>query len=337
MGAERVRTLLSKLQGVGFKFSNEATQLMTKFIHNNRLGNRFHDWLKDVNVEHLAVILKTGLDDLKWPASKLEDIVEDLMNFPGLLEKMANNPDLIKAWDVMASNPAFRQNEVYLERLANLVKTDGFDWAKLKSSFETAVSKGNEQKWIELKIPKADLEKTYQNGLNDIPSEYTPYSPEHKAQRWEQYKARHKEQGTTPDPYETWSNGFDGGIDRTAKANQNLDAYYNSNGWTDPPFKKQFSVDNVGPITTSKGNTFSSGRRFDVYDIDSRKAIEYKEYAEGVVYKSEDIELEALKDAFIRDNGSGIVREVVWVFKGCKPSGPLRVLLEGLGIKIEEI
>jgi hypothetical protein len=334
MGAERVRTLLSKLQGVGFKFSNEATQLMTKFIHNNRLGNRFHDWLKDVNVEHLAVILKTGLDDLKWPASKLEDIVEDLMNFPGLLEKMANNPDLIKAWDVMASNSAFRQNEVYLERLANLVKTDGFDWAKLKSSFETAVSKGNEQKWIELKIPKSDLEKTYQNGLNDIPSEYTPYSPEHKAQRWEQYKAEKAEKGEVPQSYESWSNTYDGNIDKAKKANEGLLDYYNSNGWTKPPVHREYPISNVGPVTTSNGKVVTGGRRFDIYDELNLKAIEYKEYS-GTVYKSEDIEIEALKDAFLLQNNQ--LRSIEWVFKGCKPSQPLRDLLRNLNITVIEL
>jgi hypothetical protein len=263
------------------------------------------------------------------------------MNFPGLLEKMANNPDLIKAWDVMASNPAFRQNEVYLERLANLVKTDGFDWAKLKSSFETAVSKGNEQKWIELKIPKSDLEKTYQNGLNDIPSEYTPYSPEHKAQRWEQYKARHKEQGTTPDPYETWSNGFDGGIDRTVNASKTVDDYYIANGWTNPPVSKEYSVTatDVGTVTrtTSKGNPVTGGRRFDIYDDGAKKAIEIKDYSDKV-YKTEDIEMEALKDAHMLQEGK--LNEVEWIFKSCPapkdcgPSGPLRSFLENLGIKV---
>ncbi|AEE54193.1 hypothetical protein [Haliscomenobacter hydrossis] len=325
LGADRTRALISKLQSIGFKFTDEAPTLMTNFIHNNRLGSQFHDWLKNVNVEHLAVILKTGLEDLKWPASKLEDLVEDLMRFPDLLEKMAQNADLIKAWDVLSASPAFRQNEVYLEQLANLIKTDGFDLAKLKSSFATAITKRNEQKWIDLKIPKADLEKIYQNGLDDLPNDYEPYSAQHKAQRWEQYKARHKEQGTTPDSYETWSNGFDGGIDRTVKANQAVDDYYNSNGWTDPPFKREYDEFKAGTI-----NNFSSGRRFDIYDIVNKKAIEFKAYAEKTVYKTKDIELEVLKDAQLLKDGK--INSLEWVFKGCEPSGPLDAFLRANGI-----
>lgn len=334
LDAARTSALNTKLQELGFKFGDAMTKLLTEFIHNNRLGSAFHTWLKDANVEHLAVIFKTGLEDLKWPVTKLEDLVDDLMRIPGLLEKMGQNSNLIKAWDVLSASPLFRQNEVYLERLASL----GFDWANLKSSFANALLKGEEhvRKWLELKIPKTDLEKAYQNGLNDIPGEYTPFTPEHKAQRWEQYKLEKEAKGETPN-YESWSNTYDGNIDKAATSNKGLNDYYISKGWTDPPFTKQFSFDNVGPITTSKGNTFSNGRRFDIYDIINKKAIEFKEYVEGVVYKSEDIELEALKDAFLRDNGLDDVREVEWVFKGCVPSGPLEQLLLNLGITITRI
>ena len=337
LGADRTRALVTKLQDLGFKF-NDFSKTVTDFIHSNKWGDEFHKWLETVNVEDLAVVIKTTLDDLKLPKSKLEDIVGDLMDNPGLLAKMAKNADLIKAWDVLSASPIFRQNEVYLKQLADL----GFDWAKLKSSFATALSKGDEhvRKWLELKIPQADLEKAFKNGLNDTPGEYTPYSPEHKAQRWEQYKARHKEQGTTPDPYETWSNGFDGGIDRTVNASKTVDDYYNANGWMKPPVYKEypFKAEEVGTVTrtTSKGNPVTGGRRHDIYDANAKKATEIKDYSDKV-YKTEDIEMEALKDAHMLQEKK--LNEVEWLFKSCAapkdcgPSVPLQNFLNDLGIK----
>lgn len=344
LDAARTSALNAKLQELGFKFSDATTKLMTDFIHNNRLGSAFHTWLKDANVEHLAVIFKTGLEDLKWPVTKLEDLVDDLMRIPsGLLEKMAKNPNLIKAWDVLSASPLFRQNEVYLERLASL----GFDWAKLKSSFATALSKGDEEhlrKWMELKIPQADLEKAFKNGLNDTPGEYIPYSPAHKAQRWEQYKARIDEEGGTRQTYEAWSNGFDGGIDRTVNASKTVDDYYNANGWMKPPVYKEypFKAEEVGTVTrtTSKGNPVTGGRRHDIYDASTKKATEIKDYSDKV-YKTEDIEMEALKDAHMLQEKK--LNEVEWIFKSCPapkdcgPSGPLRSFLENLGIKVTTI
>lgn len=327
LDAARTSALNAKLQELGFKFGDATTKLLTDFIHNNRLGSAFHTWLKDANVEHLAVIFKTGLEDLKWPVTKLEDLVDDLMRIPGLLAKMAKNSDLIKAWDVLSASPLFRQNEVYLERLASL----GFDWANLKSSFANALLKGEEhvRKWMELKIPKTDLEKTYQNGLNDIPGEYTPFTPEHKAQRWEQYKLEKEAAGETPN-YEAWSNKYDGNIDKAATSDKGLNDYYTSQGWTDPPYKKQHAwTDNIGPINTPSGE-ISGGRRFDIFNKDTGQAIEFKEYSEGIVYKTADIEAEAYKDAWLVNNGK--ISSAKWIFKNCEPSGPLKALLMELNL-----
>jgi hypothetical protein len=219
-----------------------------------------------------------------------------------------------------------------LERLANLVKTDGFDWAKLKSSFDNAVLKGNEKKWIELKIPQADLEKTFQGALDDLPGEFPPYTPEHKAQRWEQKKAEKAEKGEIleSNAYETWSNRYDGGIDRVATSNKGLDDYYISQGWRNPPYMKQYAwTDNIGPINTPRGE-ISGGRRFDIFNKDTGHAIEFKEYSEGIVYKTADIEAEAYKDAWLVSNGK--ISSAKWIFKDCEPSGPLKALLMELNL-----
>jgi hypothetical protein len=60
-------------------------------------------------------------------------------------------------------------------------------------------------------------------------------------------------------------------------------------------------------------------------DANTGKAIEYKQYKEGKVYKSSDIENEVLLDKQLLAEGT--MNEIEWVFKGCEPSGPLRQLL----------
>ena len=67
-------------------------------------------------------------------------------------------------------------------------------------------------------------------------------------------------------------------------------------------------------------------RRLDIADRSTRKAVEFKQYSEGKVYKSKDIENEVLLDKTLIEQR--IMTDIEWVFKGCEPSGPLRKLLE---------
>lgn len=73
---------------------------------------------------------------------------------------------------------------------------------KLEASFNNA---NYPETWIALKIPKKDLEKIFDNKVkNDPPANLNPWIPEHKAQRWNNYK----EGGGTKD-YAAWSNLYD--------------------------------------------------------------------------------------------------------------------------------
>jgi len=80
-------------------------------------------------------------------------------------------------------------------------------------------------------------------------------------------------------------------------------------------------------VVRKSGTTITSkARRLDIADQSTRRAIEFKQYNEGKVYKSADVETEVLLDKILLKDGQ--MADIEWVFKGCTPSSPLRQLLE---------
>ena len=56
-----------------------------------------------------------------------------------------------------------------------------------------------------MKIPEADLENIYYGFKSDPPFDLDPWTPEHKAERWAQYKI---EKGSDALEYNSWSNVY---------------------------------------------------------------------------------------------------------------------------------
>jgi hypothetical protein len=122
--------------------------------------------------------------------------------------------------------------------------------------------------------------------------------------------------GKAPETFETWSNRYDGNIEKANAATKATDDYFNS-------LKLDCPLPPCREVSLSvNGKT----RRLDIADRSTGKAVEFKKYSEGKVYKSKDIENEVLLDKALLEQGT--MTEIEWVFKACEPSGPLRQLLE---------
>jgi len=127
--------------------------------------------------------------------------------------------------------------------------------------------------------------------------------------------------------FNTWSNKYDGNIDKAIAANKGVDDYVST---LSRNVVREKSFPNVS-INTSDG-VQSFTRRLDIVDDDLAKGIEFKEYSSGKVYRSPDIKREyALDGKLLKDD---TLDEIEWIFKGCEPSAPLRADLETLGINI---
>lgn len=177
------------------------------------------------------------------------------------------------------------------------------------------------QTWVDLKIPKSDLDNIFAGLKNDPPFEPTPWTPQHKAQRWKNYEEGCLSGQNACQNFETWSNGYDGKIDLVTNANKGVEDYFNSLGWNCPPTSP--CRERTLPVTIN-GNTVN--RRLDIYNELTKQAKEFKEYFGGKVYKSDDIVNEVLRDKQLM--ADRVITDMEWVFKGCEPSGPLEMLLK---------
>lgn len=266
-------------------------------------------------------------------SDKLDELFDqDLEIWKKLLDDLGKNNDLIsifedniewvKAWDILfkegdAISQALRTDPKNLEKLSRYIEVEGVDIVKLKSSFANTK---DAQKWIDLKLPKSDLDNIYAGFKNDPPFNHTPWTPEHKAQRWKNYEEGCANGQNACLDFESWSNGYDGKIDLVTNANKAVDDYFNSLGWNCPASTCRERT----LSTTIDGQTLN--RRLDIYDEVNLRGKEFKEYSSGKVYRSEDIRSEVARDKQLLEDGQ--LLEMEWVFKGCEPSGPLRTLLE---------
>jgi hypothetical protein len=166
---------------------------------------------------------------------------------------------------------------------------------------------------------QSELETIYTKIVSDPPNSFTPNTLEHKASRWAQYK---EEKGSYP--YERWSNTYNSNMTKATKAKEIELAYMKSLGWGEA----QKSV-KVGDRT----------RRLDIAEADPKKppnrAVEVKAYETGTVYATAEIIKEVEMDDLL---GKSVSKwKIEWHFLGCKPSAPLRTLLQGANIPIKEV
>jgi hypothetical protein len=96
---------------------------------------------------------------------------------------------------VLNIDDVLRKNPADLEKLSKFIKETGADKTKLIESFKNAP---DARKWVDMKIPQPELDNIYNGFKNDPPFDLDPWTPQHKAQRWDQYKARMAEEGKAP-------------------------------------------------------------------------------------------------------------------------------------------
>jgi len=148
------------------------------------------------------------------------------------------------------------------------------------------------------------------------PFDLDPWTPQHKAERWAQYKL---EKGSDGLDYKSWSNVYDGNIDKAISATRGVDDYFSSLGWG----KREVTIGDFAD---------GSKRRLDIADEARSKGVEFKEYSGGKVYASEMIRKEVELDGILVNDRFW---EMEWIFKNCEPSAPLRKLLDDAGISVK--
>ncbi|MEZ4858744.1 MAG: DUF4157 domain-containing protein [Flavobacteriaceae bacterium] len=142
-------------------------------------------------------------------------------------------------------------------------------------------------------IPESDLPDTVRDKIDDLP-ETTPRagepgSPEHKAQRWEDYKDRGGEWS-----YERWEKQYEVNMKQAPKANAAMDAYHEKVGWG----KREVTV-----------KSKYGDRRLDIADIKTKKGIEHKT---GYQTANQSNLFEVKRDADLMKAGW----KIEWVFEG---------------------
>lgn len=247
---------------------------------------------------------------------------------PKLLNKLAENAGVVDSWSIVKDGPELlRRNPENIEKLSTFMKETGMEESKLISSFGNAK---DPQKWVDMKIPEADLDAAYDVMKNSPLDELTPWTKEHKAQRWANHKS-----GNPDADFNSWSNKYDGNIKKANAANSGVDDYYYSLGWNCSNCKEVKTSD-ITILTDDGLQTLS--RRHDIADKSPnvKKAIEVKEYSSGKVYYSEkSIKTQVALDAELLDSKEFL--SIEWVFKGCEPSKPLKDALIAAGVTIKRI
>ncbi|EGK07664.1 hypothetical protein HMPREF9374_3664 [Desmospora sp. 8437] len=148
--------------------------------------------------------------------------------------------------------------------------------------------------------------------------EFKAGTPEHKAQRWKEYK-----EGGGTWSYEHWSKNYENNMQRAKKAQKTMDDYHKRIGWGE----REVEV-------TIKGHT----RVLDIADVDARRAIEHKTRTgktsrSGYFSLTKEIKWEVERDAMlVKDNW-----DITWIFEDARASEPLLEALKEAGIKYKII
>ncbi|WP_294304165.1 polymorphic toxin-type HINT domain-containing protein [uncultured Chryseobacterium sp.] len=139
-------------------------------------------------------------------------------------------------------------------------------------------------------------------------------TPEHKAQRWEDYQARGGELN-----YDDWSKRYDVAIQNANKGNAAADAYHESVGWG----KREVTVE-----VELDGATVN--RRLDIADVKKQKGIEVK--SGNYFSRTEEIMYEIKRDEQLVKDGW----KIEWRIEG-NASQPLLDELKAAGISVSHV
>lgn len=134
-------------------------------------------------------------------------------------------------------------------------------------------------------------------------------TPEHKAQRWNEYRERGGEWD-----YERWSKTYENNMERARKAQQAEEAYRDRLGWGET----QVTVEVEGVP-----------RRLDIADRATQRAVEVKT---GAQYATQENLWEIARDEILREQGW----DIRWHFEG-HASQPLKDALDKAGIPYDII
>lgn len=272
--------------------------------------------------------LAFGQTNCDMAANFLDDFAADADK----LVTIAGKPMLVDSWRILfkdgdAASELVRSKPENLEKLSKFISETGMEESKLISSFSNAK---DPQKWIDMKIPQDELDAAYDAMKGSPLDELTPWTKDHKAQRWANHKS-----GNPDADFNTWSNKYDGNIKKADAANSGVDDYFNTLGWNCSTCKEVTTKD-ITILTDDGLKTLS--RRHDIADKSPnvKKAIEVKEYSSGKVYYSEkSIKTQVALDAELLDSREFL--SIEWVFKGCEPSKPLEDALVAAGVTIKRI
>jgi hypothetical protein len=171
-------------------------------------------------------------------------------------------------------------------------------------------------------MTQAELEALYDTFKDDPLGDYLPGTPEHKAERWAQYKESGGDWS-----YDRWSNTYESNMSKATAAHAKVGQYYNDIGFPCPSGATCKEV----TLKVNVGGT-SVTRRLDIANKDGipPHGIEVKAYETGKVYASKDILTEVAADAELVKLGW----KIEWKFIDCDLSDPLRQALKDAGITI---
>lgn len=286
----------------------------------------FFKYSKQKPAASVDEVLELATITKELPKKQLDNFIADFGD-AGFNAAVKKNPKLVNAWEVLSIDVGLRKDPASLEKIFKFMDKTGMEKSRLVSSIGNAK---DVQKWIDMKIPESELNSIYDGVKNSPLDDLKPWTPEHKAQGWANYKS-----GNPDADYKIWSNQYDGNIGKASSASSGVDDYYSALGWNCDNCKEVTTKD-ISILTEDGLQTFS--RRHDIADKrpNVKKAIEVKEYSSGKVYYSEkSIRTQVALDAALLESGE--FRSIEWVFKGCEPSKPLEDALKQAGITITKI
>ena len=252
----------------------------------------------------------------------LDDFLAEIRK-NGLKDLFKESPEeYFEAWKIIYSEKdevlaLIRQNPDNLKKIKNYIDVQLPNLDNLKKSFQSARDNKQAQAWIDLKIPKNDLEDVYKamDLMDDPPS----WTPKHKAKSWQNYQASNEPKLG----FAEWSNVYDGNILKSSTAGEVVKNYLAEKGLTG--FEVEYVFDDLE--ITLRGKQIKGGRRVDAYNETTKTALEVKDYRSHNVCLSEDIEREVRMDLKLLEESEDI-DVIEWIFLGKGPSGPLKELLE---------
>ena len=264
------------------------------------------------NTTILKQISGSGWQDL------LPKLLADLGSSPNFRTKFFDNLGWVDSWGILFKeadeiSAALRKNPENLQKLNDYIVAEGADLTKLKSTFKNTVYP---EKWLELKIPQSKLDEIF-----DAADDPLSWTAQHKAQKWNNYKA-----GDRKMDFASWSNNYDGNINKSVKGTDVTKNYADANGIDVPEGGFEYPHPKVNEVTLSDGSVVTGKRRHDIFNEYTKKAVEVKDYKSQKVYRSKEIEKEALMD--IELFKAGEIDDMDWIFLDKGPSGPLEQLLK---------